>query len=178
LPKAAIVSEGVILFPGRNEVNYPSLALETRKAWAIPNEMRPESDPVFLQASVDLWKRAKPDIRLRSITSVYNCIGMVVASRRTWVDLEHLLRILKDDGCQKLPGEAEAQFGDVVVYRYHGDVCHAGIVVGRNLYNPEKPKDALIVLSKWGKEGEYEHDASDVPIFCGIPSEYWTDRSS
>jgi hypothetical protein len=45
-----------------------------------------------------------------------------------------------------------------------GEVSHAGIVVGKNLYNPEAPRDTLVVLSKWGDEGEYEHDATDVPL--------------
>jgi hypothetical protein len=65
----------------------------------------------------------------------------------------------------------------VVVYRSDdGEVCHAGIVLRKNLYDPEAPRDTLVVLSKWGAEGEYEHDASDVPLLCGQPAEYWTDR--
>jgi hypothetical protein len=102
---------------------------------------------------------------------------MVVASRRTWVDPGDLLRILAEDGYRKLRGEAEAEFGDVVVYRDDSnDVCHAGVVVRKNLYDPGNPRDILVVLSKWGHEGEYEHDATYVPVFCGRPAEYWTDR--
>jgi hypothetical protein len=155
----------------------PSLLIETRAKWRIPNEMRLESSEVFFRESVRIWRAARPNARLRSLTSTYNCIGLVVACRRAWVDPEDLLRVLQDDGYRRLLGEAEAQAGDVVVYRNdHGEVCHAGIVVRKNLYNPENRKDTLVVLSKWGAEGEYEHDASDVPVFCGHPSEYWTDR--
>jgi hypothetical protein len=157
--------------------SYPSLLVETRRAWRIPNEMRPELHPAVLAASLGIWKKAKPNARFRSITGTYNCIGMVVASRRTWVDPEHLLRILQEDGYRQLASEAETQFGDVVIYRDSArEVSHAGLVVGKNLYDPDNPRDALVVLSKWGHEGEYEHDASDVPPFCGLPAEFWTDR--
>jgi hypothetical protein len=55
-------------------------------------------------------------------------------------------------------------------------VVHVGIVVRKNLFDPENPRDTLVVLSKWGHEGEYEHDASEVPVLCGRPVEFWTDR--
>lgn len=156
---------------------YPSIIMETRKNWKIPNEMRPEAAPHLLKASLAIWSKARPNARLRSFSGVYNCIGMVIASRRTWVDPEDLLRVLKEDGYRKLANESEAVCGDVVVYRdASGDVCHAGIVLGKNRYDPENPRDTLVVLSKWGGEGEYEHDASHVPIPCGKPAEYWTDR--
>lgn len=139
--------------------------------------MRPELPVVVRNASVALWQKSKPNARLRSITGTYNCIGMVVASRRTWVDPEYLLQILREDGYRQLTSEAEAGYGDVVVYRdAANEVCHAGIVIRKQLYDPATPKDTLVVLSKWGAEGEYEHDASDVPPLCGRPAKYWTDR--
>lgn len=157
--------------------SYPALLIETRQSWKIPNEMRPELHPAVLAASLAIWKQAKPNAKLRSITGTYNCIGMIVAARRTWADPEHLLRILQEDGYRKLASAVEAQFGDVVVYRDStNEVSHAGMVVRKNLYDPNYPRDILVVLSKWGHEGEYEHDASDVPALCGKPAEYWTDR--
>lgn len=100
----------------------------------------------------------------------------MVASRRTWVDPDYLLPILNDDGFSKFVSFSEAQPGDVLVYRYKGEICHAGIVWRKNLFDPEHPRDSFVVLSKWGQEGEYLHDASDVPALCGQPSECWTDR--
>ncbi len=38
------------------------------------------------------------------------------------------------------------------------------------------PGDPLTVLSKWGGEGEYMHDMSDVPELFGTPAEFWTHR--
>src|SRR5437879_8968690 len=133
---------GSVLF-GSGARLFPELLLETRTKGKINNEMRPELNPVTRAASVDLWKRERPNARLRSITGTYNCIGLIVASRRTWVDPGDLLRVLKEDGYRKLPGEAEAEFGDIVVHRDHaGEVCHAGIVIRKNLYDPANPGEA------------------------------------
>jgi hypothetical protein len=46
----------------------------------------------------------------------------------------------------------------------------------KRLFNPEEPSDVLVVVSKWGADGEYEHDVTDVPKLLGAPAEYWTDR--
>jgi hypothetical protein len=158
------------------EPDYPQLALQTRLGRNIRNEVRPEPNPAMLRASVSLWRERLPNARLRSSTGTYNCIGMIVASRRTWVDPGDLLQILKDDGYIKLSSDSEAEYGDVVVYHGKEGVCHAGLVVGKNVFDPSNQRDTLVVLSKWGQEGEYVHDARDVPALCGIPSEYWTDR--
>ena len=165
----------MLLRPGQS--SYPELLLETRGKKKVANEMRPDLIPAVAAASKALWKQQRPQAMLRSMTGTYNCVGMVVASRRTWVDTDDLLRILREDGYRLLANEAETEKGDVVVYRdQKGDVSHVGIVVRKNPYNPENPKDVLVVLSKWGAEGEYEHDASYVPLLCGKPVEYWTDR--
>jgi hypothetical protein len=153
------------------------LLLQTRTKGKIPNELRPERPKIALDASVELWKNYRPDALLRSLTATYNCIGLVVASRRAWVDPEHLLRVLQEDGYTKLTKAAEAQKGDVVVYRDDdGEVCHAGIVVGKNILTEGGKQDALRVLSKWGADGEYEHDLSYVPALLGKAVEFWTDR--
>lgn len=155
----------------------PPLALETRSRWPIPNEPRLERPKVALDASIDLFRSLFPEAAPRSITATYNCIGLIVAGRRTWVDPEHLLRILKEDGYRRLPSAAEAEPGDVVVYHdSQGEVCHAGIVTGKNLLLPGDSRDVLKVLSKWGADGEYVHDASRVPQLLGMPTEFWTDR--
>ena len=154
-----------------------SLLLETRGRWQIPNYLRPERAEAALRASVSLLGGQFPRAQLRSITAVYNCVGLVVASRRTWVDPEHLIRILREDGYRQLPGVAEVQPGDVVVYRdSDGQVCHVGFVVERNLIVLGERSDPLKVLSKWGADGEYIHDSLDLPPLLGTPTDYWTDR--
>ncbi|MCI0459536.1 MAG: hypothetical protein L0Z62_21515 [Gemmataceae bacterium] len=154
-----------------------SLRLQTRAKWDIPNELRLERPRVSLQAAVELAKQICPEAIFRSITNTYNCVGLVVAARRVWVDPEHLVRILTDDGYRRLRGAEEADRGDVVIYHDdHGEACHVGIVMWRNLIVPGETKDPLTILSKWGGDGEYIHEMSRVPGYLGQPAEYWTDR--
>lgn len=156
-----------------SEADY--LALETRKGSSIPNKKRPERGRDALVAAIELWKELLPEARLRSISAVYNCAGMVVASRRVWVDPENLAQIFKDDRFRQLKDFTEAEFGDIVVYRDDkGAAVHVGIVYDKNL--ADKSPDSLTVLSKWGGDGEYIHDMSYVPKVCGTPREIWTDR--
>ena len=110
------------------------------------------------------------------MNSTYNCMGMVFASRRTWVDPEHLTIILEDDGYRPVANEGELQTGDVVIYRDNaGEVSHVGIVtkVRTNLLQASRE---ITVLSQWGESGEYFHWVDDVHPGLGHPSEYWTDR--
>jgi hypothetical protein len=86
----------------------------TRARWQIPNNVAKEANDVHRRASVDLWKEQKPDAVLRSITATYNCVGMVVASRRTHVHPDHLRRVLRDDQFTQVARTA-ADVGDVVV---------------------------------------------------------------
>ncbi len=103
---------------------------------------------------------------------------MVVASRRVSVDPAHLLKILKDDGYQQLPGPEGAQQGDVVVYQDDLDEepTHVAIVLAKCVVVPGGNDDSLLVLSKWGHDGEYEHKSRYVPDVYGRPTQYWTDR--
>jgi hypothetical protein len=145
-----------------------SLLLQTRAKWQIPNELRPERHPAALKAAIELAHRIVPDAILRSISATYNCVGMVVANRRTWVDPADLVRVLRDDGYRKLKGQEESDVGDVVIYHDDGGVpCHVGLVVRKNLLLAEGQEDLLTVLSKWGADGEYIHGASRVSIYFG-----------
>lgn len=156
-----------------------ALLLETRRRWRIPNELRPERPKVALQAAMALAKEICPDAIFRSITNTYNCVGMVVAARRVWVDPEHAVKILTDDGYRKLSGPEEVEYGDVVIYHNaRGQPVHIGIVLRKNLAIAGDKKDLLTILSKWGGDGEYIHEVSKVPGYLGHPAEYWTDRRS
>jgi len=153
------------------------LLLETRARWRVPNLLRLERPQVALKAAAEIHATLFPDAILRSLSATYNCIGLVVANRRTWVDPDHLIRILRDDGYRQLAGEAEAEIGDIVVYRdERGEVCHAGIVVSKNFLVAGENRDALRILSQWGADGEYIHDLSRLPALLGVASEFWTDR--
>jgi hypothetical protein len=169
----AAISEDKVVLLQRSD----SLVLQTRAKWQIPNELRPERHPAALKAAIELIRGIFPDAILRSITATYNCVGLVVASRRTWVDPADLVRVLRDDGYQKLSGPEESEIGDVVIYHDdNGEPCHAGLVLRKNPLLAGGQEDLLTVVSKWGADGEYIHGASRVPVYLGTPAEYWTDR--
>ena len=159
-----------------NYINGPALALATRKGNPIPNEQPSPRAPVQMDAAKDMVLKANASACTRSLNSIYNCMGMVFASRRTWVEPDHLPMILADDGYRRVPNEADLQPGDVVVYRDEdGHVSHVGIVtvVRTNLQQATRE---VFVLSQWGRDGEYFHRADDVNLRLGKPAEYWTDR--
>ena len=103
-------------------------------------------------------------------------MGMVFATRRTWIEPEHLSVILQDDDYRQISSESELIRGDLVVYRDDaGSVSHVGVVAEVHT-NVELATYEITVLSQWGRDGEYFHRADDVSAYLGKPTEYWTDR--
>lgn len=151
------------------------IPLATRRGSRIRNERRPEQPPVRLKAAVQHWTQAYPEIRVRSVTGVYNCMGLAFASRRTWVDTDQLSMILDEDEYHRIRGPQEMQVGDLVVYRRNGEAAHIAVVVKLEpLVATASWK--VTVVSQWGADGEYVHPMEDVPELLGTPVEYWTDR--
>lgn len=66
--------------------------------------------------------------------------------------------------------------GDIVIYRAGGVPVHVAIVMELKV----TPGAGLWVLSQWGADGEYLHDADDYPAFLAgsepIDLEVWTER--
>jgi len=107
---------------------------------------------------------------------VYNCLGLVFGSRRTWIEPDYLEMILSEDGLRKLSQESEIMVGDIVVYRDEdGDASHTGLVSEIRIDIATASRE-IMILSQWGKDGEYFHPVSDVSPLLGMPTEYWTDR--
>ena len=166
------------LIIGEGEENDPNaLSLTTRKGTPIPNVRRPERPSESRKAAVDTWANIHPRAMLRSITSVYNCMGMVFAARRTCIDTEHSELILEEDDYRRLSGLSELQRGDVVVYKRNQfqRATHVGIV-SQIIPQITSASWEIYIMSKWGEDGEYIHLMEDVPIIYGEPAEYWTDR--
>jgi hypothetical protein len=108
------------------------------------------------------------------MSATYNCFGLVFASRRTWIHEEALDLILRDDGYRRVD---VPWIGDVVIYRDNDDnVNHVGIVVGLNV-DSMGGQPEILVLSKWGADGEYLHRHDHVPELFGARVEYWTERA-
>ncbi len=153
------------------------IQLSTGEDTYIPNERRPQRPPVAMQAALDFVLEGHPSAKMRSLSSVYNCMGMVFASRRTTIQPEHLGMILNGDKYRRLTNDSEIKQGDILVYRDDNDkVCHLGIVWNVTTSLREESVQ-VCVLSQWGADGEYFHLADDVSPALGSPAEYWTDRT-
>src|SRR6266849_5824649 len=146
-----------------------AIQLASRDGTYIPNFRPPELAPEVHRSAAEMFKRERENAKLRSSTSVYNCVGQVFASRRTWVEIDHLPSILERDGYKRFNERKNLWVGDIVVYENAGgEMTHIGLVV-------EKRPDVahgghqIYVLSKWGQNGEYLHELEDVPPLLGNP---------
>ena len=166
---------GVPLDPG-SESDKRSIPLATRKGTFIRNERRDEWSPEDLQVGIDNCRGTNPNAVLRSATHKYNCVGMVFASRRTWVEPDYVMQFLEEDEYELLPNLFErAELGDVVVYKKAGKIEHVGIIIER-IDHPANATSSFKILSKWGPWAEFIHDPEDVLPSFGKPVEVWTDR--
>ena len=153
-----------------------NLPLATKRGEQIPNEQREQAIIESMEARRELVLKGRLSARVRSLSSTYNCMGMVFASRRTWIEPEHVAMILQDDGYRPVSDEDELYPGDVVIYRDNrGEVSHVGIVTDIRI-NLIQASREITVLSQWGESGEYLHLVDDVHPGLGQPSEYWTER--
>jgi len=122
----------------------------------------------------EMLAKGKTGLSIRSVSSyLYDCVGMVFANRRAWIDIEHIYEILTNDGYH-LISKDNLVVGDVVVYTLDKKRVHVGLVtrVHPNIGSIPNAR----VLSKWGKHGEIEHRLEDVPYYLGRPSEFWSEK--
>jgi len=165
-----------IIDPGGPQ-DRQALQLQTRKRRHIRNETRAEHRPEQRHAALQLSLRMCPGIEYRSSSAAYNCMGLVFACRRTWIDVAELDPILTDDEYRQLRQGECPVLGDVVVYRLsaEGDATHVGIVA-QVLPLTASGQPVVKVLSQWGAHGEFVHLVDQVPDVYGRSVEYWTDR--
>ncbi|HTV16304.1 MAG TPA: hypothetical protein VME68_16420 [Acidobacteriaceae bacterium] len=134
-----------------------------------------ELAPHILERAFRDMRRLCPNAEPRSQSSLYNCVGMAFANRRTQVDAVHIPKFLEDDRYRQIH-ESEACRGDIVVY-FRDDVPrHVGVVWEiRPMLHGSMAVDHWI-LSQWGEAGEYFHRRFDVPSVYGNDCRYWTER--
>ena len=152
-----------------------AIDLATAKNTRIPNARRPERPPDALAAAMQFIQGSHPNIRLRSLTATYNCVGMAFASRRTCIEPHHVQMILDDDGYKEV-APADVVSGDLVIYRdKHGEISHVAVVVS---HAPDIAKGQwrTDVLSQWGSDGEYLHEITDVSELLGKPDKFYSER--
>lgn len=166
------MDDDVVILAGY-ERDRRSIPLATKRGRHIPNVQRRERAPDSLRAAIAEWGRLRPDAIFRTISNCYNCAGMAFAVRRTWIDTEHLGQIYEEDGYRT---SRVGELGDIVVYRdQKGDIQHVAIVIAVEI-DLATGNRSLMVLSKWGGDGEYVHPIDHVPESFGRVTEFWTDR--
>lgn len=154
-----------------------SIRVDTHRGNPIKNVIEPDpgergrrSYALIRKSFGQEWTNRKPSC------GVYNCYGMVFASRRTAIlDDEQIPGILKDDGYAEI-SEASARPGDLVVYRdRHLGLLHVAVICRR-----DEKLSTLFALSKWNSvAGEDEHH---IHHHCwtdqdyAVELEFWTDR--
>ncbi|PSR18169.1 hypothetical protein C8255_08850 [filamentous cyanobacterium CCP3] len=101
-------------------------------------------------------------------------MGLVFASRRTAIEIEHVQMILGDDGYKRID-KKDVKPGDIVLYINDGNYTHIGIII--------KVEPVILsgdfeftVLSQWGLDGEYIHLINEVPETYGINHEFWAEK--
>lgn len=149
----------------------------TRGNTEIETWYRLEANPARRKAMVEVIGASCPSGQPRSITQTYNCIGMVFASRRVWIDSNYFYTILSDDGYRPLGGLDDVQVGDLIVYKNpNGEFTHVAIFIKKEPIIVGGNKTRVWVLGQFGFDGEWIHPHDEVPKYCGKPVEYWTER--
>jgi hypothetical protein len=149
----------------------------TAKGTRIPNERPLPKAPVAMKESHRIIHEQHPRAKLRSLGSTYNCAGLVLAFRRTFIDdFSSVLTYLAEDGYRPLKSDEQASAGDVVAYKSDADALeHLGIILEAPTTGLEAAAGPLI-MSKWGHFGEYIHRLMDKPGSLGSKIQIWTER--
>jgi hypothetical protein len=164
-----------ILLPGLQSPKKPEgFIVYARSGWQIPTEQPPTRSLKQMKIARDelqYWQRNR--IEVRSLSPYpYNCVGMIFASRRAWLEIDYIYDILREDGYHKIE-QHEVMVGDVVLYKDEGDPSHVALVVAVERLGQTVN---VRVISKWGLDPEFLHFQEDVTVRLGIPVEYYTDR--
>ncbi len=154
------------------------ITLVTSKGNPIANHQGAEVAAGKIQAFEDMCRQNQWIFR-RHAGGLYNCAGLIWASRRTGISqTEDWRRILTDDGYRQT---SRPQLDDLVLYRDDDDNTYlhvARIVSFKPGLTEESPK-LPVVLSKWGHDlGECFHLARDHGMTgtYNVSEEFWTER--
>jgi hypothetical protein len=148
-----------MIFGEGGPADNTSISVATSKNRRIPNKRMSERAPESRFAARQLHEKGSR--QLRSLRSDYNCVGMVFANRRTFIEPDHIPMILEDDQYAEVEPTTVTP-GDVVVYKHAktADIIHVGMVISvEGMFETKK----IRVLSQFGRDGEYFHDATDIP---------------
>lgn len=131
-----------------------TINVDTRAGNPIENVQEKEVSSSYSRQWKKLEEKYKDKVDFRSsISGIYNCFGLVFASRRTNIDKD-IDEIIEDDDYREV-GLSQVRAGDIVLYRNPDSksVEHAGIVV-----EVKRDKITIVnVVSKWGPGREAVH---------------------
>lgn len=163
--------------------NRQSLRLDTRTGQHIKNEIAPPPTQQLLDREEKLFNKfgAKWTKRIGPY-GIYNCAGLVWASRRTAIyDDPEWDKIYQDDEYRELNSSELPMPGDLAIYsQSEVGYIHVGQVLSLEPGLSPKGRPIPKILSKWSDvSGEYIHFPRDVPFrvhFSDFQLKYWTDR--
>jgi hypothetical protein len=150
-----------------------AIPLVARDGSSIDNEIDPPPSPNLIALTLSKIDRVMlaNTTELREASGVYNCHGLVFASRRTNVrgidrDLD-IDDLLTRDGYQRVAGP---QVGNIIAYRdERGEIEHTGFVSAVDTIGMQP---VTWVWSKWGALGERLHKAEHC-LYSPKRIEYW-----
>ena len=140
----------------------------------IPCEDVPASTIEKLQIDAQVFQSQIPDLILRSVDPYpYNCVGMIFASRRAWIEIDYIYELLRADNYKLVPRERVIA-GDLVLYKNQRDEpSHIGLIIAVDQLGASQN---IKVISKWGLDAEFIHFIDKVNSNLGKPTEFYTDR--
>ena len=163
--------------------NRQELRLDTRAGQHIKNEVAPPPTQQSLtREQVWLNKFAANWIKRTGPCGIYNCAGLVWASRRTAIyDIAEWDKIYRDDAYRELNDSELPMPGDLAIYsQSEVGYIHVGQVLSLEPGLVKTGRPIPKILSKWDDvSGEYIHFPRDVPFgdhFTDLQLKYWTDR--
>src|SRR5258708_165017 len=119
----------MILRPGRSHPVNEGFPVHARDGWLIPLErpgigdvsfvdtLKPERARIHAGTLPEIYPSLFPPSEIRSASAhLYNCVGMVFASRRVSIAIDEVENILRHDGYRQIPREI-VMTGDVVLYK-------------------------------------------------------------
>jgi hypothetical protein len=152
-----------------------ALPLYTKKRNRITNSQRKQQVPAIMEAMRAAVQAISPDIKLRSLSSQYDCVGMIFASRRTAIGAEHLEMILSDDGYYRV-SPRDAVCGDLIVYRDKEGTPNHLALISAIIQEIAEGNIRFECLSQWGENGEYFHREDKISKWFGPNREIWSER--
>jgi hypothetical protein len=73
--------------------------IKARSGWLIPCEKVDVRSSALMEIRTKVVAGWRPNAVLRSASTFpYNCMGLVFASRRAWIEIDYVYTVLKEDG--------------------------------------------------------------------------------